>query len=808
MNDTRMNTSQIRNSGKAVFFAIFLLLLSLQGTAGDEDATAAPKRHVGEKNRLWYTKPAREWIDALPIGNGRLGGMVFGGIKNEQVQLNEESLWAGPPVPQDRPGAWKAIEQARELIFKGQYTEAGRLVQDNVLSERISPRSYQTLGDLHMQFELEGEPQDYRRELDLDKAMAKTSFSLKGVRYTRQFFSSPVDQVMVVLLTADKSESITVELYLNRPADFQVTALGRNKLKMWGQASHDGVHLGVKYEAQLLALPQGGKIAAADGRIKIADADSVALYIAAATDYHTADPYAPLGHDLSETCSKQLEAVSRKPIEKVSSDHLAEHQRLFRRVKLSLGTNSGAEIPTDERLEALKQGREDLGLIALYFQYGRYLLISSSRPGDLPANLQGIWNNHLEAPWNSDYHTNINIQMNYWPAEVCNLSECHGPFFSLMESLVSPGKKTARDVYNCSGFVVHHTTDVWHWTTPIGRVGYGMWPLGAAWCTQHFMEHYRFTADKSFLADRAYPIMKESNKFLLDWLTRDPRSGKLVSGPSTSPENSFYPPDRDDKQNQAYLDMGNAMDQEIIWDSFTNFLEASKCLGIEDELTSRVASALANLSLPQIGSDGRLMEWSQEFEEVDPGHRHMSHLFGLYPGRQFSESTTPYMVDAIARSIYSRLAQGGGHTGWSRAWIINFFARLYESEKAYQNVTALLQKSTSHNLFDIHPPFQIDGNFGGTAGIAEMLLQSHLEDEMGNPIVHLLPALPAAWSTGSVTGLCARGGFEIDMEWDEGQLRSGTILSKPGGACKVRIQDRVVDLTLNAGDKRRLQDLE
>ena len=648
---------------------------------------------------LWYTKPATKWINALPVGNGRLGCMVFGEIENEQIQLNEESLWAGPPVPENRPGAWRSIKQAQELIFKGEYINAGQLMQENVMSERISPRSYQTLGNLNMQFELNGEVQNYRRELDLDNATAKTSFSINGVNYSRQVFSSPVDNVIVILLTADQSKSITVDLSMSRPADFLTTTIGRNKIKMWGQASQEGKHRGVKYETQLLAIHKGGKISTENGHIKISNANSVSLFISAFTDYNASDPYSPLKYDLSEKCSKQLKTISKKSTNKIISDHIAEHQRLFRRVDLNLGNTASKNIPTDERLAAVKQGDDDPGLMALYFHYGRYLLISSSRPGNLPANLQGIWNNHLDAPWNSDYHTNINLQMNYWPAEVCNLSECHEPFFSFVESLVPPGKKTAREVYNCDGFVFHHTTDVWHWTSPIGRVGYGMWPLGAAWSTQHFMEHYRFTRDKNFLENRAYPIMKESCKFLLDWLITDPRSGKLVSGPSTSPENKFFPPDSDDKKDYVNLDIGNAMDQEIIWDSFTNFLEASQLIGIDDDLTKKIRTALSKLSLPQIGSDGRLMEWSQEFEEQEPGHRHMSHLFGLHPGRQFTESKTPYMIDAIIRSIEYRLANGGGHTGWSRAWIINFFARLNDTEKAYQNVKALLQKSTAEKSF-------------------------------------------------------------------------------------------------------------
>ena len=786
----------------AIFFV--LCALSLQGATAKDYGPEQAKPEKGEEKILWYTAPAGDWMEALPIGNGRLGGMVFGKVEKEQVQLNEESLWAGPPVPEGRPGAWRAIEKSRELIFRGEYVEADQLVQDSVMGERISPRSYQTLGDLKMQFDLEGEALDYRRELDLDQAIAKTSFSMNGVKYTRQVFSSAVDQVIVVLLNADQPGSVSLDLALDRPADFQTSTMGRNKLRMWGQAGHDGKQLGVRYEAQLLAVPQGGSMTAKNGHIKIRNANSLALFISAATDYNKADPYSPLGNNLSDLCSKQLKAVSKKAVSEIVSDHLSEHQRLFRRVDLSLGAGAMDNRPTDERLEAVKQGADDPGLVALYFHFGRYLLISSSRPGNLPANLQGIWNSHLIAPWNSDYHTNINMQMNYWPAEVCNLSECHEPFFTFMESLVEPGKKTAREVYNCDGFVVHHTTDVWHWTSPIGKVGYGMWVMGGAWGTQHFMEHYRFTGDKVFLAERAFPILRESAAFLLDWLTTDPRSGRLVSGPSTSPENRFYPPGSAGTEKWVNLDMGNSMDQEIIWDNFTNLLEAASILGIEDDFINEVSSALERLSLPKIGSDGRLMEWSQEFVEADPGHRHMSHLFGFHPGRQYTESKTPHIIAGINRSIEGRLAQGGGHTGWSRVWIINFYARLNNPERAHENVLALLQKSTASNLFDMHPPFQIDGNFGGTAGIAEMLLQSHQEDEQGYPVLQLLPALPAAWADGRVKGLCARGGFELDLEWKEGRIKSAVISSKTGGSCSVRYRDMAMVLTMKAGEAKEL----
>ncbi len=791
------------NTALAVF--IFFFSLGQQELAAQTVGLNSDSG-IEANNKLWYTKSAADWMEALPIGNGKLGAMVFGGVESEHLQLNEESVWAGPPIPEDRAGAFKSIEKARALIFQGDYLEANNVMQDNVLGKRIAPRSYQTLGDLILDFELTGTPTDYQRELDLNDAVARTSFSSNGVKFTREYFSSAVDNAIIVVLTADSPKEITLEVKMNRKDDYEVASIGKNGLRMWGRASQKGKHLGVKYETRLMAVPKGGSMSSENGSIKITNANSVILFVAAATDYNKIEPFSPLTRDLGNTCASTLKKAAKRPVQKLKEDHVKDYQNYFNRVFIDLGPSVGGDKPTNERLEAIKNGVDDPGLMELYFQYGRYLLISSSRPGSLPANLQGIWNDHLAAPWNSDYHTNINMQMNYWPAEVTNLSECHEPFFEFIESLVPAGQKTAREVYNSNGFVVHHTTDVWHWTAPIGKVQYGMWPMGGAWCTRHFMEHYNYTRDTVFLKEHAYPIMKESAKFLLDWLVTDPRSGKLVSGPSTSPENKFYTP-KNGKE-FANLDMGNAMDQEIIWDNFTNLLKAAKIMKIEDEFVGKVSAALPNLSLPKIGSDGRLMEWSQEFDEVDKGHRHLSHLYGLYPGNQFDAKKTPYYIDAINRSIENRLSNGGGHTGWSRAWIINFYARLGNADKAYENMKALIAKSTATNLFDYHPPFQIDGNFGGTAGIAEMLLQSHETDENGMVILNLLPALPSEWPTGSVSGLKARGGFEVDIAWENGELKSVSLMSSGANCCKIQVGSSIKELSFTPGEKRTITEFK
>lgn len=737
---------------------------------------------------LWYKQPAKQWTDAMPIGNGRLGAMVYGGIQKEIIQLNEESIWAGPPFPVVKKYIAKETDEIRQMLFDGKYSAAQRK-QAALMPTRIAPRSYQTMGTLEFDFATTGEATDYRRDLNLDTAITSTQFVINGVSYRREMFCSAVDDVAVLRMTADQKGAISFTADAKRGGKFEKTA-GDSTIVCVGQAEHGGKHLGVKFASIYHIDAENGSVSRQDGRVTVEGADSVTVYVAINSDYNRDDTSSPLTDDLLDRGRAQITKAITKKYEAVKADAVKEYQALFHRVRLSLGEPSEQDTLTRLKAYQSENAKSDPDLESLFFHFGRYLLISSSREGCLPANLQGIWCKDERAPWNSDYHININFQMNYWPAEVTNLSECHLPMLDFVERLVPHGQQVARHLYGCNGFLAGHNSDVWHYATVFGKPQYGQWVIGGAWCTQHFMEHYRFTQDKTFLKDRGYPILKEASSFFLCWLVVHPETGKFVSGPSTSPENKFIDPSNGQKTN---ISMGPAMDQQVIWDTFTNTIEAAEVLGIEDEFVARVKELLSRLAPPQVGSDGRLMEWSEEFEEPDRGHRHISHLFGLYPGRQFNAEKTPELMVAARKSIDTRLANGGGHTGWSRAWIINFWARFQEAEKAHQNISMLLKKSTHNNLFDKHPPFQIDGNFGGTAGIAEMLLQSHTGS------IELLPALPKAWNNGEVSGLCARGGFEVSMTWQDGKLTAANLISKSGLRCTVRYQGKTLTLETEQG---------
>ncbi|WP_340112205.1 glycosyl hydrolase family 95 catalytic domain-containing protein [Maribellus mangrovi] len=751
---------------------------------------------------LWYDQPAQSWTEALPVGNGRLGAMVFGGTDNETIQFNEETLWTGQPHDYSHEGAYKVLGKMRQLLWQGKQDEAEELGNERFMSQPLGQLSYQPFGNILLNFPGHEEATNYQRILDLEDAITSITYEVDDVKYKREVLSSYPDQAILIRITASKTGAINFSIGLDCPHEMNQVIVDGNELILTGKANDypdDKIRAGGGYPpseltfvARLKVENEGGGLIEEDGKIRITNANAVTLRLVATTSFVN---YNDISADPAERCKTYVKNLEGKSYEQVKKDHITDFQKYFKRVNIDLGQSELSARPTNQRLASFNAD-EDPSLVALLYQYGRYLLISSSRPGTQPANLQGIWNYQLAPSWDSKYTININAEMNYWPAEITNLSELSEPLIQMVKDLSVTGQNVAKEHYDMDGWVAHHNTDIWRGAAPINNANHGIWPSGGAWLSQHLWWHYQFNGDKEYLAKTVYPVLKEASRFFADYLVPDPNHSEwLISGPSNSPENGG-------------LVMGPTMDHQIIRELFANTIEAAEILGDDDELIAKLKEKRAKIAPNQIGQYGQLQEWLEDKDDPENKHRHVSHLWGLHPGSEIHPITTPELADACKVTLAQR---GDGGTGWSRAWKINFWARLLDGDHSFLILKNLMVPSVNpenghdegglyNNLFDAHPPFQIDGNFGATSGITEMLLQSHLRDEEGNFYQDILPALPSAISNGKISVIKGRGGFEFDIAWENGELTSLTVKSLLGNPLNLRYNGGLISQETTKGE--------
>ncbi len=762
-----------------------------------------PEKELNPSLTLWYDKPASNWTEALPIGNGRLGGMIYGGTENETIQFNEETLWSGQPHDYAHPGAYQYLDKIRNLLWAGKQDEATNLANEQFMSQPFGQQCYEPFGNILLNFPGHEHAANYLRKLDLEDAISSVTYEVDGVKFKREVFASNPEQSIVLHLESSKDEALNFSIDMDSPHSNYTVSVDGNEIILKGKANNYPREKGMDrylypeskliFEARLKVMNEGGEIAQTENSIKITNASKAILYLVAATSFVS---YNDISANPAESCKKFLAALEGKSFETLKAAHIADYQKLFKRVEFDLGISEISNRPTNERLISFKTD-EDPSLVALLYQYGRYLLISSSRPGTQPANLQGIWNDRLAPPWDSKYTININTEMNYWPSEITNLSECAEPLIKMVQELAVTGQNVAKEHYNMNGWVAHHNTDLWRGAAPINHANHGIWPTGGAWLSQHVWWHYQFSGNTDYLKNTAYPILKEASRFFAEYLVPDPKNPKwLVSGPSNSPE-------------LGGLVMAPTMDHQIIRELMANTIEAAEILGVDTDFASILKEKRAKIAPNLIGQHGQLQEWLLDNDDPKEQHRHVSHLWGLHPGSEIHPLTTPELAEACKVTLSHR---GDGGTGWSRAWKINFWARLLDGDHSFLLLKNLMVPSISQetdmkdkgglymNLFDSHPPFQIDGNFGATSGITEMLLQSHLRDENGDFYQDILPALPSALASGKISGIKGKGGFEFIIAWENGKLISVDVKSILGNKLNLRYSGKMISKDTTKGE--------